>query len=146
MASMSDHVIAPERDVVRVIEVAGPRGGRLFAHLLDCGCTLTLRAKEPKKRARCISCAVRSEVQAELLGVDPLELVLVEGKVVDQYVHSLRDCLALARRYQRGNGHDVAWWEHIIRFCDKAGIKPTVLRDVGGVQVAVLDEGDGDPV
>lgn len=45
---------APERDVVRVLECAGPRGGILYVHVLSCGCFRTFRKVMTK--ATCIAC------------------------------------------------------------------------------------------
>lgn len=137
--------MAPEREVVRVFEIDGPRGGKLLVHVLECGCSHTVGGRaRPKKRVRCVSCLVRAEVAAQQLGVPVNDMVMVSGATNDGYVNALRNCLALARRQLRGEQGALPWHD-IVRFCDEAGIKPTVLRDVSGVQVAVLaDEDDVD--
>lgn len=53
---------APERDVVRIEELRGPRGGRTLVLHLSCGCFLTRSSRlPPPKRARCIPCSVLGE-------------------------------------------------------------------------------------
>jgi hypothetical protein len=52
---------APLRDVVRVFESTGPRGGRELVHVLECGCWVVNRRQIPAKRVRCIGCRIREE-------------------------------------------------------------------------------------
>lgn len=79
-------MIAPERDVVRVEELAGPRGGRTLVLHLSCGCFLTRSSKAPPpKRARCTPCAVmrdRPDLAMVVLNRRELELVC---RLVDAY-------------------------------------------------------------
>ena len=62
---------APERDVVRVEERTGPRGGRVLVLHLSCGCFLTrVNRLPPPKKARCIPCSVygaRTDVERAIL-------------------------------------------------------------------------------
>lgn len=64
---------APMRDVVRVMEVAGTRGGVMLVHVLSCGCFLTRRAKTPVKKSPCVACFVQQTLTGELdaLTVEP---------------------------------------------------------------------------
>lgn len=68
---------APERDVVRIEEHRGPRGGRTLVLHLSCGCFLTRSSKlPPPKRARCIPCAVMMGTRV-LGGPDPDRVLVV---------------------------------------------------------------------
>lgn len=53
---------APMRDVTRVIELDGERGGKLLVCVLSCGCFTTRRAKRPPKKAPCIACFVMEAI------------------------------------------------------------------------------------
>jgi len=53
---------APVREVTRVMELRGPRGGLILVHVLECGCFVTRRT--PATRIPCISCWVREQVEA----------------------------------------------------------------------------------
>lgn len=77
---------APERDVVRVEELAGPRGGRTLVLHLSCGCFLTRSSKAPPpKRARCTPCAVmRARPDLAVVVVNRGELELLY-RLVDVY-------------------------------------------------------------
>lgn len=60
---------APVRDVVRVIEMEGERGGRLLVCVLDCGCFATRRSRlPPPKKIPCIACFVANPEGA---AIDP---------------------------------------------------------------------------
>jgi len=50
-----------KRDVVRVIEVEGPRGGVLLVHLLDCGHWFWRRGRAVT-HAPCMACAIASRL------------------------------------------------------------------------------------
>lgn len=54
---------APRRDVVRVIEVEGERGGVQLVHVMTCGHWMTRRGR-PMKQLSCIGCVV-DEAMAE---------------------------------------------------------------------------------
>lgn len=58
-----DRVTAPVRDVVRVLEVVGPKGGVLLVHVLECTHWMTRRSLV--KRVACISCAVENTLRRE---------------------------------------------------------------------------------
>lgn len=51
-------VVAPRRDVTRIIEVVGPKGGIILVHLMACGHYMTRRTRA--KSTNCIACAVES--------------------------------------------------------------------------------------
>lgn len=56
---------APVRDVTRVIEMEGERGGRLYVCVLDCGCFATRRSRlPPPKRIPCVACFVKENIDA----------------------------------------------------------------------------------
>lgn len=58
-----DRVIAPMREVVRVLEVVGPKGGVLLVHVLEC--THWLIRRRVAKRSACVGCAVEKTLQRE---------------------------------------------------------------------------------
>lgn len=58
-----DRVTAPIRDVVRVLEVVGPKGGVLLVHVLEC--THWLIRRSVAKRSACVGCAVENTLQRE---------------------------------------------------------------------------------
>lgn len=69
----------------------------------------------------------------------------------DMFRLSLEDCYMLARRRivrltrltnQLGEHHDdeLADWNHIVRFCERAGLRSSVLRVQGDVQHGVTCE------
>lgn len=55
---------APMREVVRVLEMDGERGGRLLVCILDCGCFATRRANRPPKRMPCVACFIKENLCA----------------------------------------------------------------------------------
>jgi len=77
---------APWRDVTRIEELRGPRGGRMLVMHLSCGCFLTRSSRlPPPKRARCTPCAVLAahpDLAVVVLNRRELELVhrLVEHR------------------------------------------------------------------
>lgn len=50
------------RDVVRVLELDGERGGRLLVCVLECGCFATRRQKTPPQRMPCVACFVKENI------------------------------------------------------------------------------------
>jgi hypothetical protein len=52
-------VKAPRREVVRVIEMDGERGGVILVCILECGCFATRRAKTPPRSMPCVACFVK---------------------------------------------------------------------------------------
>jgi hypothetical protein len=50
------------RDVVRVLELKGERGGRLLVCVLSCGCFSTRRSTTPPKRMPCVACFVQEQL------------------------------------------------------------------------------------
>lgn len=53
----------PQREVMRVIDVRGPRGGRLLACVLSCGHWITRRARPPRNwGVACIGCVVEDDM------------------------------------------------------------------------------------
>ncbi len=48
---------APVREVTKIDQVTGPKGGVILVHTLTCGCFVTRR--KPAKTAPCIACFVR---------------------------------------------------------------------------------------
>lgn len=68
---------APLRDVVRVLEEEGLRGGRVQVLILSCGCFKTCRIsldRPPPAQARCTVCFVRIQVEQDLRSQEPTEL------------------------------------------------------------------------
>lgn len=60
---------APLREVVRVVEVRGPRGGTIHALVLSCGCFMTRRLKDGKRpplEVPCLACFVNASVRKKL--------------------------------------------------------------------------------
>jgi hypothetical protein len=55
---------APMRDVVRVLEMEGERGGHLLVCILECGCFATRRQKTPPQRMPCVACFVKENIDA----------------------------------------------------------------------------------
>lgn len=54
---------APMRDVVRVLDLDGERGGKMLVCVLECGCFATRRAKTPPKKMPYIACFVKDALQ-----------------------------------------------------------------------------------
>lgn len=79
---------APIRDVVRVLEQEGPRGGLILVLVLSCGDYVTMRTKRlPPTRVSCDGCFVRAEL-ARRGGLpahgrmsDRLVALVVDGKL-----------------------------------------------------------------
>lgn len=56
---------APSREVVRVLEMEGERGGHLLVCVLSCGCFATRRAKTPPKSMPCVACFVKASLERD---------------------------------------------------------------------------------
>lgn len=50
------------RDVVRVLELEGERGGVIMVCVLACGCVATRRGYIPPKRMPCVACFVKEQL------------------------------------------------------------------------------------
>jgi hypothetical protein len=74
---------APRRDVVRVLEVDGERGGKILVCILECGCFATRRGKRPPQSMPCIACLVK-EVQEgnALLAAAGHDMLLAQGEAL----------------------------------------------------------------
>lgn len=57
---------APMRDVARIIEVVGARGGIVLVHVLTCEHWVTNR--KPRKQMPCIGCVVHQQMSNALEG------------------------------------------------------------------------------
>lgn len=75
---------APIRDVVKVLELEGEKGGHMLVLVLDCGCYKTTRSKRPPKTTPCIACFVRDQLEDEPLPIEPDPIELTEEQYGDR--------------------------------------------------------------
>lgn len=54
---------APHRDVVRIIDVQGPRRGRTLVCLLECGHWISRRARPGRFGVACFGCVIEAELK-----------------------------------------------------------------------------------
>lgn len=53
----------PMREITKILELTGPRGGREYVLVLSCGCYLVQRQRPVKTVARCCACWVREQLR-----------------------------------------------------------------------------------
>jgi len=57
---------------------------------------------------------------------------MAEKTQLDEYRLALEDCYMLARRMvikeQKKDSTYSSEWNHIVRFCERAGLKPSIVR------------------